>query len=131
MALELKKIKYIRLLSFIQGTVVNAVRAILLFVMLYLLYQGNVSIGEFLSLFFYSFFLFAPLGEIGAVIANYQEAKASNEQLEEILNIEPEKKSKNIKMIKEINSILSLDILISFLFNSNSFITRIIFSMRY
>src|SRR3989344_4809992 len=110
LALELKKIKYIRLLSFIQGTVVNAVRAILLFVMLYLLYQGNVSIGEFLSLFFYSFFLFAPLGEIGAVIANYQEAKASNEQLEEILNIKPEKKHNNIKTIKEINYIEMKDV---------------------
>src|SRR3989344_530536 len=110
LALELKKIKYIRLLSFIQGTVVNGVRAILLFVMLYLLYNGNVSIGEFLSLFFYSFFLFAPLGEIGTVIANYQEAKASNEQLEEILNIKPEKKHNNIKTIKEINYIEMKDV---------------------
>jgi len=103
--LELKKIKYIRLLSFIQGTVVNGVRAGLLFLMLMLLYRGNVTIGEFLSLFFYSFFLFAPLGEFGTVIANYKEAQASNEQLEEILNIKPEPKSKKNISLKNIESI--------------------------
>ncbi len=85
------------MVSFIQGTVVNAVRAGLLFLMLYLLYERNITVGEFLSLFFYSFFLFAPLGEMGSVISNYMEARASNSQLEEILSIKPTKKPKNAK----------------------------------
>lgn len=105
LSLELKKIKYIRLLSFIQGTIVNAVRAALLLLMLFLLYNGKVTIGEFLSLFFYSFFLFAPLGEIGSVVSNYREAEASNAQLREILNIKPEPIPKNIKKISKIDSI--------------------------
>ncbi len=103
--LELKKIKYIRLLSFTQGTIVNGVRAGLLFLMLFLLYKTQISLGEFLSLFFYSFFLFAPLGELGNVVSSYQEAKASNEQLEEILNIKPEPKPKNIKSLKSVEKI--------------------------
>jgi ATP-binding cassette, subfamily B, bacterial len=103
--LELKKIKYIRVLSFIQGTIVNFVRACLLFLMLYLLYVGQVTIGEFLTLFFYSLFLFAPLNAIGEVVSSYQEAKASTEQLEEILKIKPEKKADKITLIKSINSI--------------------------
>src|SRR3989344_2769682 len=105
LSLELKKIKYIRLLSFIQGTIVNAVRAVLLLLMLFLLYNGKVTIGEFLSLFFYSFFLFAPLGEIGSVVSNYREAEASNAQLREILNIRPEPKPKDIKIIDKMESI--------------------------
>src|SRR3989344_3007626 len=105
LSLELKKIKYIRLLSFIQGTIINTMRAILLFLMLFLLYNGEVTIGEFLSLFFYSFFLFAPLGEIGNVVSNYREAEASNAQLREILNIKPEPIPKNVKSIEKVESI--------------------------
>jgi len=113
LGLELKKIKYIRLLSFVQGTIVNGVRAGLLFLMLYLLYDGKVTVGEFLSLFFYSFFLFAPLGELGNVVSNYQEAKASNEQLEEILNIKPEERGKE-KDIGEVRSIELKDLSFSY-----------------
>ncbi len=105
LGLELKKIKYIRLLSFAQGTIVNGVRACLLFLMLFLLYKSQVTLGEFLSLFFYSFFLFAPLGELGNVVSSYQEAKASNEQLEEILNLQPESKPRNAKDIKSVDKI--------------------------
>ncbi|MBS3072381.1 ABC transporter ATP-binding protein [Candidatus Pacearchaeota archaeon] len=105
LGLELKKIKYIRLLSFIQGTIVNGVRAGLLFLMLFLLYNRQVTLGEFLSLFFYSFFIFGPLGEISSVVSHYQEAKASNSQLKEILDIKPEPEPKNMKEIDKISSI--------------------------
>jgi len=103
--LELKKIKYIRVLSFVQGTIVNFVRACLLFLMLYLLYIGHVSVGEFLTLFVYSLFLFNPLGSIGEVVASYQESKASTEELEEILKIKPEKRPEKLINIKSIDSI--------------------------
>jgi len=103
--LELQKVKYIRMLSFVQGTIVNAVRAILLFLMLYLALQGHISVGEFLSLYFYSFFLFAPLGELGNVVSQYQEAKASLEKLDEILKIKPEEKPKNPVKVGKLESI--------------------------
>src|SRR3989344_581493 len=95
LGLELKKVKLIRMFEFIQGTIINGIRALLLFLMLYLLYQGNVTIGEFLALFFYSFFVFAPLAGVGMVISKYQEAKASNEQLQEILSTPMEQKPKD------------------------------------
>lgn len=118
LALELKKVKLVRMLSFIQGTIVNAVRAMLLLLMLWLLFKGSMSVGEFLSLFFYSFFLFAPLGELGTVVAQYQEAKASNEKLDEILKIPKEKKPKNPKIIEKLSSIKFKDV--SFSYKSNS-----------
>lgn len=110
LGLELKKIKYIRLLSFSQGTVVNGVRVVLMFLMLYLIYIEAITLGEFLSLFFYSFFIFAPLGELATVVTQYQEAKASNEKLEEILSIKPVKKPKNIKSVEKINLIEFKDV---------------------
>jgi ATP-binding cassette, subfamily B, bacterial len=95
LGLELKKVKLVRKLSFIQGTMINAVRTLLLLLMLWLLYVGSVTLGEFLTLFFYSFFLFAPLGELSTVVSDYQEAKASNEELSKVLELKPEKKPKN------------------------------------
>ena len=87
--LELKKIRFLRFYSFLQGTLINSTRAALLFLMLWLLYTKAITLGEFYALFFYSFAIFSPLAELGAIIAQYQEAKASMEKLEEVLAIAP------------------------------------------
>lgn len=83
--LELEKVKYVRSLSFIQGTVVNTLRTIMLFVMMYLVYARTITLGEFFSLYIYSFFLFNPLQELGNVINTYREAQASLENFKTIL----------------------------------------------
>ena len=90
--LELQKIRLIRTLSFTQGTLVNAMRSAILFLMLMLIWRGAITLGEFFSLFIYSFFIFTPLGELGNVAAQYNEAKASMEALEGILSLKPEDK---------------------------------------
>ena len=89
LGLELKKVKFLRYYSFLQGTIINTTRASLLFLMLWLVFKHSITIGEFYALFFYSFPIFSPLAELGAIIAQYQEAKASMEKLEEVLDIEP------------------------------------------
>ena len=45
--------------------------------MLYLIYTQQISIGQFFSLFIYSFFIFGPLQELGTVINTYRETEAS------------------------------------------------------
>src|SRR5580765_5797586 len=75
--LELKKVRYIRSLSFIQGTCVNFVRTGILFLMLYLIFDKQISVGQFFSLLIYSFFIFGPLQELGNVINTYRETEAS------------------------------------------------------
>lgn len=103
--LELSKLKLIRKLSFTQGTLVNALRSAILFVMLWLIVLGHVSLGQFLSLWFYSFYIFAPLGDIGTVAAQYQEARGSMEKLEEILSIKPEAKPANPVEVGSLQSV--------------------------
>ncbi len=83
--LELKKVRYIRSLSFIQGTCVNFVRTSILFLMLYLIFDKQITVGQFFSLLIYSFFIFGPLQELGNVINTYRETEASLEQFDEIL----------------------------------------------
>jgi len=83
--LELKKVRYIRSLSFIQGTCVNFVRTSILFLMLYLIFDKQITVGQFFSLLIYSFFIFGPLQELGNVINTYRETEASMETYEKIL----------------------------------------------
>ncbi len=75
--LELKKIRYLRSLSFVQGTSVNLVRTGILFLMLMLVYRGDVTVGEFLSVFMQSLFILSPLQEMGNVINTWRETEAS------------------------------------------------------
>jgi ATP-binding cassette subfamily B protein len=88
--LELKKVKYIRSLSFIQGTCVNFLRTSILFLMLYLIYRRDITVGQFFSLWIYSFFIFGPLQELGNIINIYRETEASMEVFQRILAIPKE-----------------------------------------
>ena len=84
--LELKKVRYVRSLSFVQGTAVNFVRTTILFVMLFLIFQREISVGQFFALLIYSFFIFGPLQELGNVINIYREAEASLANFQTILD---------------------------------------------
>ena len=90
--LELKKVRYLRSLSFLQGTLVNLLRTSILFLMLYLIFTQRITVGQFFSLFIYSFFIFGPLQELGNIINIYRETEASLNTLDEILQIPPEPK---------------------------------------
>ena len=79
--LELKKVRYLRSLSFVQGTCVNLLRTSILFLMLYLIFTQRITVGQFFSLFIYSFFIFGPLQELGNVINVYRETEVSLQEL--------------------------------------------------
>ncbi len=103
--LELRKVKYIRSLSFIQGTIVNFIRTSILFLMLYLIYIQAITVGEFFSLFIYSFFIFGPLQSLGDIINTYREAEVSLSNFQEILDLPIETKPGKPAAISEINSL--------------------------
>jgi ATP-binding cassette subfamily B protein len=85
--LELKKVRYIRSLSFIQGTFVNLLRTTILFLMLYLIFTQKITVGQFFSLLIYSFFIFGPLQELGNLINIYRETEVSLQNFRAILDI--------------------------------------------
>lgn len=93
--LELKKVKYIRSMSFVQGTCVNLLRTLMVLVLIYLIYQGKITLGQFYSLNIYSFFLFGPLQEIGNVVNTYREAEVSLQNFDDIFKIPVEDKPEN------------------------------------
>ncbi len=103
--LELKKVKYVRSLAFVQGTIVNFVRTTILFIMLYLIFVQKITFGEFFSLWIYSFFLFGPLQDLGTIIGTYRESQASLDNFKKILESPIEEKPKNAKSVSAIESL--------------------------
>lgn len=105
LALELKKVKYVRSLAFVQGTIVNLVRTTILFIMLYLIFIQKITFGEFFSLWIYSFFLFGPLQDLGTIIGTYRESQASLDNFKKILETPIEHKPQGAKGISAIESL--------------------------
>jgi ATP-binding cassette, subfamily B, bacterial len=103
--LELKKVRYLRSLSFIQGTSVNLLRTSILLLMLYLIYAQEITVGQFFALWIYSFFIFGPLQEIGNVINIYREAEVSLKNFEDILKTPKEPKPINPVVLTDIASL--------------------------
>lgn len=90
LGLELKKVKSIRTLSFIQGTFVNFLRQAIMFILLWLIFKDTITPGQLMTLTFYSFFIFGPLQEIGNIIISYREAEASLQNFHDLMKKEPE-----------------------------------------
>ncbi|MEZ0487432.1 ABC transporter ATP-binding protein [Fibrella aquatica] len=103
--LELKKVRYIRSLSFIQGTFVNLLRNAIMLLMLFLVVQGKITVGEFFSLFIYSFAIFGPLQELGNIINVYRETEASLANFQRILDTPRDKKPEHPKAINRIGKL--------------------------
>jgi ATP-binding cassette subfamily B protein len=84
--LELKKLRYLRMLDFIQGTVTNTIRAGLYLFLFYLVFIQKITLGQYLSLNIYSFWLFFPLAQISTYIGTYRQAEASLENYSKLMN---------------------------------------------
>jgi ATP-binding cassette, subfamily B, bacterial len=108
--LELRKVRTLRLLSFIQGTAVNALRTSILFLMLYLIFTQQITVGQFFSLFIYSFFIFGPLQELGTVINTYRETEASLETYQKILDLPLEVKPAHPTALGELDALAFEDV---------------------
>ncbi|HRC31934.1 MAG TPA: ABC transporter ATP-binding protein [Bacteroidia bacterium] len=103
--LELKKVRFIRSLNFIQGTTVNFLRSCFVFLLYYLIFKGEIQIGQMMTMTFYSFFIFGPLQELGNVIAIYREAEASLNNFKDIMSIPVEARPANPKPLGDLQSI--------------------------
>ena len=76
-ALEMQKVKRIRLLSFLQGSTLSLLRLAILFALLWLIFRDVLSTGELIAMQFISVAIFAPLQELGNIILAHREAEAS------------------------------------------------------
>ena len=103
--LELKKVKYVRSMSFVQGTVVNLVRSIMVVILLMLIFKGTLTAGSYFMFLFYSFFLFNPLQELGNVIQSWREAEVSLGNFKSILSTPIDPKPENPFIIENVDKL--------------------------
>ena len=103
--LELKKVKSVRALSFIQGTSVNFLRQCIVFTLFYILFHDHITLGQVFTFQFFSFFIFAPLQELGNVMLAYREAESSLINFEKLMNTPVEVKPENPVIINEIEEL--------------------------
>jgi len=86
LGLELKKVKYIRSLNFLQGTTVQLTRSTMIIVLLFLIFNNTLSPGQYFTFLFYSFFLFNPLQELGNIILIHREAEVSLDNFKRLMD---------------------------------------------
>ncbi|SDP94328.1 ATP-binding cassette, subfamily B [Mucilaginibacter sp. OK268] len=110
LALELKKVKYVRSMSFVQGTTVNLVRSVMVVVLLLLIFKQTISPGQYFSFLFYSFFLFNPLQELGNVILSWREAEVSLGNFRGILSTPIDKKPEKPVLLEKVNTLTFRDV---------------------
>jgi ATP-binding cassette subfamily B protein len=90
LGLELTKVKRIRSISFIQGTFVNTLRQVILFMLMWVIYDGKMDAGQLVTMQIFSFFVFGPLQEIGNILLSYREAEASINNFHNLMQKKPE-----------------------------------------
>jgi ATP-binding cassette, subfamily B, bacterial len=77
-------------------------RTSLLFLMLYLIFRQEITVGQFFSLMIYSFYIFTPLQELGNVINTYRETEVSLQNFQEILDTPRDPKPENPEPVDEL-----------------------------
>ena len=99
LGLELTKVKRIRSISFIQGTFVNTLRQVILFILMWLIFRHVMDAGQLVTMQIFSFFVFGPLQDIGNIIISYREAEASLNNFHNLMLKKPEQMPANPKHI--------------------------------
>jgi ATP-binding cassette subfamily B protein len=128
--LELKKVRYVRSLSFVQGTFVNLLRNAIMLLMLFLVVQQRITVGEFFSLFIYSFAIFGPLQELGNIINIYRETEASLANFQQILDTPRDVKPAHPIPVKKIQTLAFEDVRFKHLSADNPALDGISFDVK-
>ena len=105
LGLELTKVKSIRSISFIQGTFVNTLRQVILFILMWLIFKNRMDAGELITMQIFSFFIFGPLQEIGNILLSYREAEASLNNFDNLMKKPPEQEPARPKPLGSIETL--------------------------
>ncbi len=110
LGLEITKVKRIRTVSFVQGTFVNTLRQVILFMLMWLIFKNEMNAGQLVTMQVFSFFVFGPLQEVGNIILSYREAEASLNNFDILMKKQPEPVALSPKHIGEVDSLVFEDV---------------------
>ncbi len=129
LGLELKKVKYIRTLGFIQGTTINLLRNCILVFLMFLIFKEKIAFGQYYTFFLYSFFLFNPLQELGNIIQLYREAEVSLINYKELIDTPVEAQPENPTKLGIIEKLSFENVSFKHLTSTKSALNHISFSV--
>ncbi len=93
--LEMVKVKKVRTLTFLQGTMLSILRQSILFILLWLIFRKVLTTGELITMQFISTSIFGPLQDLGNIILSYREVEASLNNFDQLMSKPVERRPKN------------------------------------
>ncbi|NLO01598.1 MAG: ABC transporter ATP-binding protein [Bacteroidales bacterium] len=93
--LEMEKIRKVRTLTFLQGTLLSILKQSILFILLWLIFRKVLTTGELIAMQFISTSIFGPLQDLGNIILSYREVEASVNSFDQLMNKPIERRPAN------------------------------------
>jgi len=103
--LEMRKVRRVRSLSFLQGALLLLLKESILFVLLWLIFRSRLTPGELISMQFISTRMIFPLQDLGSIILSWREAQGSLQAFDELMAKRPEERPPEPAEIGEIESL--------------------------
>ena len=128
--LEMVKVRKVRTLSFMQGTVMNLLKQSILFILLWLIFRKVLSTGELITMQFITASIFAPLQEWGNIILLYRETSASIQNFDELMQKSVEQKPKDAITVGPLESLEFRDVIFRHKTASINAIDNLSFSVK-
>ncbi|HEX9980191.1 MAG TPA: ABC transporter ATP-binding protein [Flavobacterium sp.] len=88
--LEMAKVKKMRTLTFLQGSILVLLKQSILFILLWLIFRDVLSPGELISMQFISSGIIGPLQDLGSIILSYREASIALSLFNDLMQKQPE-----------------------------------------
>ncbi|GGD28502.1 ABC transporter ATP-binding protein [Flavobacterium orientale] len=88
--LEMEKVKKMRVLTFLQGSILTLLKQSILFILLWLIFKDVLTPGELISMQFISTGIIGPLQDLGSIILSYREAETALQLFNELMQKQPE-----------------------------------------
>ena len=104
-ALEMEKVRKVRTLTFLQGTMLSILKQSILFILLWLIFRKVLTTGELIAMQFISTSIFGPLQDLGNIILSYREVEASLHNFDQLMNKPVEVRPENPVEIGELRDI--------------------------
>lgn len=102
---ELKKLKSLRKVNFFYGAFTNSLHQGVIFLLLIFLFYDKITIGQLLMMQVYYYYIFGTLQDLGNVFVAYQQAKASMDNLDELLAKPVENRQRNAGKMELLESL--------------------------
>lgn len=108
--LEMLKVRKMRTLAFLQGTLLSILKQSILFILLWLIFRKILTTGELIAMQFISTSIFGPLQDLGTIILSYREVEASINSFDLLMSKPVEKRPENPVETGELKTIRFQDV---------------------